>query len=47
LYFSAFTTRALASDFGHTPQQMAALSCVTLKVLLMHAVDEQRHQTFT
>jgi AcrR family transcriptional regulator len=45
LFCSAFTTQALASDFGHTPEQTAALTAHTLKVLLVKAVEEQRRAT--
>jgi AcrR family transcriptional regulator len=45
LYFSAFTTQALASDFGHTPEETAALTAQTLKTLLVQAIEEQRKET--
>jgi len=41
LMFSAFTTQALASDFGYGPDDTASLVASTLKVLLVHAVDER------
>jgi len=40
LLFSPFTTQAMASDFGKTPEDTAALAAKALKVLLVHAVEE-------
>jgi AcrR family transcriptional regulator len=43
LFLSAFTTQALATEFGNTPQQTAAMTASTLLVVLVAAVEAQRH----
>jgi AcrR family transcriptional regulator len=42
LFLSAFTTQALATEFGNTPEQTAAVTASTLKVVLVQAVQDQR-----
>jgi AcrR family transcriptional regulator len=42
LFLSAFTTQALATEFGRTPQQTAALTAATLQIVLAAAVEAQR-----